>query len=313
MPRDRRIRSWRPASSRTSGKRSSGRSTRTSPSVSGWPSRSSSSGSLGSRSRESAGSSRCSRLRGSPSRCFGRAHSSASAALVFIAGEFERGSSSTRRPSPSTRRSATTAVARRCSTGCRTRPWSKGTFRARAPSLRRVWRCIAASETERARRSCSGRSRISTGAPASTASGARARTAKRRDRGRGRVRLVAVHACSRTCASGRSSSESGRTPSGSASRRSRSLTGSTTECNRIYLLALLARAAAEDGRLERAGELWGALEADEARGPIGQWEDEREAYAAPVLAHADDAFERGRSRGHARSLDEVVADACRNA
>ncbi len=83
--------------------------------------------------------------------------------------------------------------------------------------------------------------------------------------------------------------------------------------HRTYLLALLSRAAAEDGRRERAGELWGALEADEARGQIGQWEDEREAYAASVLAHADDAFERGRSRGHARSLDEVVADACRDA
>ena len=50
----------------------------------------------------------------------------------------------------------------------------------------------------------------------------------------------------------------------------------------LYLLAHLARGAAEDGRLERAGVLWGALEAEEERGIVGQWEDERELYAAPV-------------------------------
>jgi predicted ATPase/class 3 adenylate cyclase len=79
--------------------------------------------------------------------------------------------------------------------------------------------------------------------------------------------------------------------------------------HRTYLLALLARVAAEDDRRERAGELWGALEADEARGRIGQWEDERETYAAPVLARASEAFERGRLRGRAVSLDDAVAAA----
>jgi hypothetical protein len=83
--------------------------------------------------------------------------------------------------------------------------------------------------------------------------------------------------------------------------------------HRIYVLALLARVAAEDGRRERAGVLWGALEADEARGPIGQWEDERETYAAPVLACANEEFERGRLRGHSLSLDEVVEETCRDA
>jgi len=74
----------------------------------------------------------------------------------------------------------------------------------------------------------------------------------------------------------------------------------------VYLLALLARGAAEDGRLERAGFLWGALEAEEKRGIVGQWEGERELYAAPVLAHAGDDFERGRTAGRGLSLDDAV-------
>ena len=47
----------------------------------------------------------------------------------------------------------------------------------------------------------------------------------------------------------------------------------------VYLLALLAYVAAATGRTERAGVLWGAVEAEEARGRVGQWEEERETYA----------------------------------
>jgi predicted ATPase/class 3 adenylate cyclase len=76
----------------------------------------------------------------------------------------------------------------------------------------------------------------------------------------------------------------------------------------VYLLALLARGAAEDGRLERAGVMWGAVEAEEERGMVGQWEGEREVYAAPVLAHTDanGDFERGRAEGRGLSLDDAV-------
>jgi predicted ATPase/class 3 adenylate cyclase len=74
----------------------------------------------------------------------------------------------------------------------------------------------------------------------------------------------------------------------------------------VYLLALLAHSAAEDGQLERAGILWGALEAEEERGLVGQWESERETYAAPVLAHADNDFERGRTEGRGLSFGDVV-------
>jgi predicted ATPase/class 3 adenylate cyclase len=79
----------------------------------------------------------------------------------------------------------------------------------------------------------------------------------------------------------------------------------------VYDLALLARFAAERGESERAGVLWGAVEADEQRGPVGQWEDERDAYAAPVLAHAGQEFDTGRGQGLRLSLDEAVEYALR--
>jgi tetratricopeptide (TPR) repeat protein len=74
----------------------------------------------------------------------------------------------------------------------------------------------------------------------------------------------------------------------------------------VYLLALLARIAAQDGRLERAGLLWGAVEAEERRGSIGQWEAEREAYAAPMQAHSGPDFGRGLDEGHRLALGEAV-------
>jgi predicted ATPase/class 3 adenylate cyclase len=80
----------------------------------------------------------------------------------------------------------------------------------------------------------------------------------------------------------------------------------------VYTAALLARIAAEEGLLEGAGVVWGAVEAEERRGTIGQWEAERELYAEAVLAHADDDFERGRTQGTGLSLDEAVRVALRD-
>jgi hypothetical protein len=74
-------------------------------------------------------------------------------------------------------------------------------------------------------------------------------------------------------------------------------------------LARLARISAERGELERAGRLWGALEAEEERGPVGAWDVERERYAAPVLAHTGPEFERGREQGRALELDAAVGEA----
>lgn len=71
-------------------------------------------------------------------------------------------------------------------------------------------------------------------------------------------------------------------------------------------LALLARAAADAGRTASAGRLWGAIEAEEARGSLGFWDREREAHAAPVLAHAGADFEAGRADGRRLPLDDAV-------
>jgi predicted ATPase len=74
----------------------------------------------------------------------------------------------------------------------------------------------------------------------------------------------------------------------------------------IFLLALLARAAAEQDRLERAGVLWGAVEREERQGTVGQWESEREDYAAHVLAHEGPEFEHGREQGRQLPFDEAI-------
>jgi hypothetical protein len=58
--------------------------------------------------------------------------------------------------------------------------------------------------------------------------------------------------------------------------------------------------------VEQAGLMWGALEAEEEGGTVGQWEGERELYADAVLAHAGDDFERGRAQGTGLSLDDAV-------
>ena len=77
--------------------------------------------------------------------------------------------------------------------------------------------------------------------------------------------------------------------------------------HRVYCFALLARIAAESGDAERGGLLWAAVELDEEAGPIGQWEDERDAYSAPVLVHAGAEFDRAVARGREMTMDEIVA------
>jgi predicted ATPase len=73
----------------------------------------------------------------------------------------------------------------------------------------------------------------------------------------------------------------------------------------VYALALLARFAGAAGQAERAGRLWGAIEAEEARGPVGHWEREREQIASTVAIPSPE-FESGRSTGRSLSLDEAV-------
>jgi hypothetical protein len=74
----------------------------------------------------------------------------------------------------------------------------------------------------------------------------------------------------------------------------------------VFTLARLARLAAESGDEAGAGLIWGAIEAEEGRGPMGAWAKERERLGAPVLAHTGPAFERGRTEGGLLELAEAV-------
>ena len=76
----------------------------------------------------------------------------------------------------------------------------------------------------------------------------------------------------------------------------------------VFLLALLAKIALERGDDLRAGLLWGAVEREEERGAIGQWELLRGDVAAPLLESEATEFKEGRARGRTRSLAEAVDD-----
>ncbi len=74
----------------------------------------------------------------------------------------------------------------------------------------------------------------------------------------------------------------------------------------VYLLALLSAAAAAQGDSERAGHLWGAVEREEERGPVGQWEGEREQYWSRVDPDDPKKFELGRASGRRLSAAETI-------
>jgi predicted ATPase/class 3 adenylate cyclase len=74
----------------------------------------------------------------------------------------------------------------------------------------------------------------------------------------------------------------------------------------VMAVGLLATLAAERGEGERAGTLWGVVEAEVARTPMVAWEQDRAAYEAAVLALGGEAFERARSAGRQLLLDEAV-------
>jgi predicted ATPase/DNA-binding SARP family transcriptional activator len=79
----------------------------------------------------------------------------------------------------------------------------------------------------------------------------------------------------------------------------------------VFMFAVLARIAIAEGRYVRAGLLWGALEAEEARAPHGEWLRQRDYYAGQVLPRADAGFEAGRAAGRALSLDAAIDAALR--
>jgi hypothetical protein len=81
----------------------------------------------------------------------------------------------------------------------------------------------------------------------------------------------------------------------------------------VQALAQLAAVAAGRGDSLRAGRLWGSVEAEELRGPLGRrprmaaWEEDRERFHALVHAQSDATFERALTEGRRLSLDDAVA------
>ena len=83
----------------------------------------------------------------------------------------------------------------------------------------------------------------------------------------------------------------------------------------VQALGLLAVIAVGRGQLERAGHLWGALEAVERDGPFGQrprmapWDEDRQKFADLVFAHRPPELERGVEAGRIMTLDEAIEEA----
>ena len=74
----------------------------------------------------------------------------------------------------------------------------------------------------------------------------------------------------------------------------------------VYELGLLAEIHARKGQTERAGELWGAVDAEEARGPVGVSLHGPVRFR-PSVSGPDAAFDGGLAAGGALTLDEAVA------
>ena len=80
--------------------------------------------------------------------------------------------------------------------------------------------------------------------------------------------------------------------------------------NTLWALAETGKQAADGGRHEDAGRLWGSVEAEEARGALGWWREERVTFEQFFQAYQGDPdFVRGRSEGRGLPLDEGVASA----
>jgi predicted ATPase/class 3 adenylate cyclase len=79
-------------------------------------------------------------------------------------------------------------------------------------------------------------------------------------------------------------------------------------------LALLASAAALGGEPERAGRLFGAIEAESERGRLGRWEtNSRDDVVDELSVAAGLDLERGIAEGKALTLDQAIALALRTA
>lgn len=74
----------------------------------------------------------------------------------------------------------------------------------------------------------------------------------------------------------------------------------------VYGLTLFTKLALASSDNETAGVLWGAIESEADRRPLGIWSVEARAEAEASLPLDDADFERGRRRGRRLSLDEAV-------
>ena len=73
----------------------------------------------------------------------------------------------------------------------------------------------------------------------------------------------------------------------------------------VWGVATLAQVFTAAGELERAGRLWGAVEAEAERAPVGSWDRVRDE-AAETIVRDDPAFERGREEGRGLSFEDAV-------
>jgi hypothetical protein len=81
--------------------------------------------------------------------------------------------------------------------------------------------------------------------------------------------------------------------------------------NSVRAMAMLSARAGAAGEGERAGVLWGAIEAEEARGPIGRGESHR-VHRERALAGGGDELDRALEAGRAMTLEDVVRYALSN-
>ena len=81
---------------------------------------------------------------------------------------------------------------------------------------------------------------------------------------------------------------------------------------RVFGVGLLSCVAAERGELERAGRLWGAIEAEHAFAPLGGWHRHRDACEARIRDLANEDFASGVDVGRELELEDAVREALVN-
>jgi hypothetical protein len=74
----------------------------------------------------------------------------------------------------------------------------------------------------------------------------------------------------------------------------------------VSALATFALLASRTGDAERAGALWGAIEAEVERKPLALWTAEQREAVEAQLPHDDPEFARGRARGRLLAREEAM-------